>query len=211
MILLATAEKGVAQRWSEAIGQQGSPRVASSLDQLEGILAGRRPELLLLDLKLPGLRRIQHLPTVLELSPDTRVMVFSAVPQDEEGIEALQAGAMGYCNTHIAPELLSQAIAVVSRGEVWVGRKLIMSLIARLGVVAAGAQTNGDQPRPLSNLTEREQEIARLVGDGVNNRKIATELGITERTVKAHLGSVFDKTGATDRLQLALMVNGFAK
>ena len=141
MILLATADDGIASRWSEALGQPNGIRHASSLDQLEGVLSGRRPELLLLDLKLPGLRRVQHLPMVLELSPGTRVMVFSCLPNDDEGIEALQAGAMGYCNTRIAPAVLAQAVEVVNRGEVWVGRKLIMNLIARLGSVAAAEST----------------------------------------------------------------------
>jgi len=208
MILLATTEESVARRWAEAVGASPGSRVVATMEQLESVLAGRQPELLLLDLKLPGLRRLKNLPLVLELSPATRVIVCSSVPSEAEGIGALQAGAMGYCNTQITPELLTQAIAVVQRGEVWVGRKLIMSLIKRLAVAPAAAPVAAKQS--LADLTTREQEIADLVGEGINNREIAARLGITERTVKAHLGAVFDKTGASDRLQLALIVNGIA-
>lgn len=103
--------------------------------------------------------------------------------------------------------MLAKAVETVQLGEVWIGRRLIDRLVAMVGNAAA-VRIDAECGVDLDVLTPREQEIALQVGGGCSNKVIAQRLGITERTVKAHLGSVFGKLGVQDRLQLALLVTG---
>jgi DNA-binding NarL/FixJ family response regulator len=138
------------------------------------------------------------------------IIVLSSEPQDAEGIAAMDAGAAGYCNAYANAATLKQVVEVVSSGELWVGRSLLTRLLK--GVNHGLTQQAADTPRPVatwhSALTEREIEVARMAAQGASNLGIAEVLGITERTVKAHLTSIFDKLDVADRLQLALKVHG---
>ncbi len=141
--------------------------------------------------------------SLMERAPSSRVMVFRDLPDDDEGLAMLQAGAVGYCNTYMNPPLLRMAFEIVRRGEIWAGQRLIRRLIS--------AVAGTDLARPglfdFHGLTTRERQIALLVASGESNKRIAQHFDITERTVKAHMSSLFRKTGARDRLQLALQVN----
>ena len=122
-----------------------------------------------------------------------------------QGLEVLRAGVRGYANTYMDPRVIAKAVDIIRHGEIWVGRKLMMRLIEDAAWMME-AQTKTSQM--LAPLTDREQEVALLVARGANNKGIATTLGIAERTVKVHLGTIFGKTNVKDRLQLALLVNG---
>lgn len=211
MIVMASANRSVLDRWADAL-PRGSVTVkrAEDMTTLEGVLAGRRPEVLLLDFAFPELGGLTGLKDLQAFSPETRVLVLAAEPDDDEGIEVLRVGARGYCNLYIRPDLLQKAVAAVTEGEVWVGRRLVDRLIEFLGrMVDAPPMSVRAPAERLEGLTRREREIALMVANGANNRTIAEHLEITERTVKAHLGAVFDKVGVHDRLQLALYVNGY--
>lgn len=136
------------------------------------------------------------------------LIVASSSPRDEEGIAVLEAGASGYCHAYAAPATLAQVIEVVASGELWVGRNLLSRLLGGVqrGVAAHPPQTGNHAWESL--LTEREREVAHRAAIGDSNHDIAARLGITERTVKAHLTATFEKLGVTDRLQLALKVHG---
>ena len=161
--------------------------------------------LIVVDTALPGLPPLS--------SKDWRVwcghlslIVASSNPRDDEGIAALEAGASGYCHAYSAPATLAQVIEVVASGELWVGRNLLSRLLGGVGrSLAAHPKPNTDWEEP---LTEREREVARQAAIGDSNQEIATRLGITERTVKAHMSAVFEKLAVSDRLQLALKVHG---
>ena len=122
----------------------------------------------------------------------------------------LAAGARGYCETNIDPLLLKKAVKMVRKGEIWVGRKVISHLLETL--VSLTEQQRSKSLHELSvsleNLTPREREIVHQIGRGASNKEIASQLHVTEKTVKAHLTSIFRKLGIPDRLQLALFVNG---
>jgi two-component system nitrate/nitrite response regulator NarL len=164
-------------------------------------------DLVLLHLSLPGFDGGRDLATLVEAYPAVKWMVFTDRPDDgEQGIELLKAGAAGYCNTYMAADLLVKSVEMVRTGEVWAGRKLIQRLIQDVAAVSR-AQRAANKGQNLAGLTDREQEIAQLVADGASNKRIALRLDISERTVKAHLTAIFRKTGARDRLQLALLVN----
>jgi len=131
-----------------------------------------------------------------------RVVVHSMRPTDEEGITALDAGAHGYCHS-LAAELQLQAVATsVASGGLWVGAGLIGRMIRTLR--HAQLETPSEPPPGFDRLTPREREVARAVTTGSSNKEIARQLGLSERTVKMHLGAVFQKLGVEDRVQLVL-------
>lgn len=133
------------------------------------------------------------------------IIVLSDAPNDQEALAAFAAAARGYCNSHATAEILLQVANVVQQGGLWIGESLMQRLIRA---------TNGASPIPghppsdwESKLTEREREVARVVASGASNKEVARQLGITERTVKAHLTTILEKLGVRDRLQLALAVH----
>ncbi|MFP5464581.1 MAG: LuxR C-terminal-related transcriptional regulator [Gammaproteobacteria bacterium] len=208
MILLTSEDASLMDRWAVAVGGRGTLiRRVRLLAEAEGTLAGRRPDVMLLDLSLGDLSGPAGIAGLLSFSPATHLIALSHQPNDEEGIAALRAGARGYCNAYIDPRLLAKAVTTVQNGEAWVGRRLTDRLVALVGQNAP-LQVDTDSSVDLDLLTAREQQIALQIGMGSSNKIIAQRLGITERTVKAHLGSVFAKLGVHDRLQLALLVTG---
>ncbi len=150
---------------------------------------------------------------LLQLQPSCRVVVLSAVPDQVEGLRAINAGARAYCHLLAAPGLLQEVAQVVDLGGLWVGPELVQRLMAATRELL---QRSPDAVRPtvdLSVLSERELQVARAVAEGLSNREVAEQLHITERTVKAHLGAVFEKLGLRDRVQLVLQlaqVNSYA-
>jgi len=139
---------------------------------------------------------------VKAVAPNVPVVVLSNVPDDEQAMAALAAGAAGYCSALALPEVLRQVANVVAHGGVWVGPQLMRRLMQ--GLAAQG----GEEPAVLDALSQRERQVAQAVARGSTNKEIARVLGITERTVKAHLSAVFAKLGVRDRMQLSLLVNG---
>ncbi len=139
------------------------------------------------------------------------LVAISDIPSDEQGLIALGTGVVGYCNGHAAPEVLRQVAATVQGGGLWVGQWLLQKLLAGIAQAAAQKFAPPELSAWASGLTEREIEIARAVANGASNKEIANQFDITERTVKAHLGSVFEKLKLRDRLQLTLLVNGIVK
>jgi DNA-binding NarL/FixJ family response regulator len=136
-----------------------------------------------------------------------RIVVLSNIPNDDEALAALGAGAQGYCNANADPEVLKEVAEVARRGGLWVGEALLSRLVGGLSrrlVERPADDANG----PLARLSAREREIAQRVMLGESNKEIARGLDIAERTVKAHLTVVFEKLGVRDRLQLALVCTG---
>lgn len=131
------------------------------------------------------------------------IVVLSNVPEDEQGLAALAAGASGYCSALTLPAVLRQVAGVVEHGGVWVGPQLMQRLMQGLAV------RGGDAEAPaLDTLSQRERQVAVAAARGATNKEIARAMSITERTVKAHLSAAYEKLGVRDRMQLALIVNG---
>ncbi len=160
----------------------------SAVEAIE--LAGRvRPDVVLLDLELPGMDGVEALPRLATAAPDARVIVFTAYDTDERVMGAIKAGAKGYLLKGAAAEEIAGAIRAVHAG----GSHLTPRVAAKV-VAAVGA------PR-VGRLTAREREVLRLVADGQSTKQIARSLSITERTVKFHIGSIMNKLGADNRAQ----------
>lgn len=206
MIILGSSSANVRKRWAAGLSEFSMLDEAESFESLEHMLPVEMAALVLLDLALPGLDGVSDVAAMAQRHPQARFIAFADRPDPHEGTLLLKYGVAGYGNTYMAPALLAKAVQVVQAGEVWVGRKLITQLIEDLAQANRHHSVVPDHPS-LASLTEREREVASLVGGGANNKRIAQALDITERTVKAHISSIFRKTGTNDRLQLALIVN----
>ncbi len=132
------------------------------------------------------------------------IVVLSNVPEDEQGMAVLASGAAGYCSALTLPSVLRQVAGVVEQGGLWVGPQLMRRFMQGLTALGDPLAT----PSPLLVLSQRERQVAEAASRGSSNKEIARAMGITERTVKAHLSSSFEKLGVRDRMQLSLLVNG---
>jgi DNA-binding NarL/FixJ family response regulator len=161
----------------------------------------QHPDVLLLDLAMPG---VGGLETLRELRADTeavRAVVLTASIDREDALEAVRLGARGIVLKAAATPLLYKCIRAVVAGEYWIGHERVQDLVASLR--GFGDARSGERP-PAATLTRRELQVALAVLDGASNREIAQKLGLGEQTVKNHLSSIFDKLGVSSRLELAL-------
>jgi DNA-binding NarL/FixJ family response regulator len=165
--------------------------VGEAADGEEALAAAERlaPDVVLLDLVMPRLDGIQALRRLRERVPAARAIVLSSFVDDDKLFPAVRAGAAGYLLKDVQPQELVAAIRTVHGG----GALLHPSVAARLMDELAA-----------DPLTPREREVLVLIGRGMANKRIALELGIAEKTVKAHVSSVLAKLGVTDRTQAAL-------
>jgi len=122
-------------------------------------------------------------------------------PDSSEAMRFLELGAKGYCHLLAVPEMLRQVATVVSNGGLWLGPELMQRAAIAIGHVL---QPAGPGNSLLAGLTQREREVALLVANGAANKEVAQQLDITLRTVKAHMGAIFEKLGVRDRLQLVV-------
>lgn len=149
---------------------------------------------------------------LLQLSreaPACHPVVLSAMPEDQEALLALQAGAKGYVHLHSAPSLFREVAVVVEHGGLWPGAGLVARFLAATTNLLQRSETAGRGD--ISMLSARESQVAKAVAAGLSNKEVASRLNISERTVKAHLGAVFEKLEVRDRLQLALFLSAGAR
>lgn len=152
----------------------------------------------------PGEKAARQIAALRQRGVAQPLIVLADEPGEDDALAALTAGASGYCNSHAAPEVLSQVATVVGNGGLWVGQRLMQRLLAGTARLLPPNPSDGWA----DTLTEREREVAHAIARGASNKEVARELAITERTVKAHVGAILEKLGARDRLQLSLIVNG---
>jgi DNA-binding NarL/FixJ family response regulator len=140
-----------------------------------------------------------------KLDATSKVIVLANVPEQQEAMLAFEHGALGYTHAYHDPVVLSQVRQVVEFGGVWLGQDVLRQLIHVGRKLSERGADSIEQT--LKELTPREREVAIKAAHGLSNKSIATELDITERTVKAHLTAVFERIGVKDRLQLAIRIN----
>lgn len=208
MILLASSLEETLARWKRGVSDFAPIHCVSGLDQLKDKLAKVTPQILLLDYDLPGLDAPAGLADLMQLSTGTKIVILSHALSDETEWDLFRAGVRGCCPRDIEPKQLKSVVMAVQQGELWIRRTLTCRLLDELGVIVREKnQIKQAASNLLINLTQREHEIATLVGNGESNKQIAQRLSITERTVKAHLTEIFRKLDIADRLKLALIVN----
>jgi DNA-binding NarL/FixJ family response regulator len=188
-----------------AVVRVGLEQLASTFDEIEvvgvavggeqavGLCAECRPDVVLMDIEMPGVDGIEATRRIVAARPGTRIVVLTSFVDRGRILRALDAGAVGYLLKDAPPEDLERAIQAAARGESPLDPKAARVLLtARMS------------PPPNERLSEREREILGMVARGMPNKVIALRLGISEKTVKAHLTSVFRAIGVTDRTQAAL-------
>lgn len=141
--------------------------------------------------------------SVRNIAPQAPIVVLSNVPEDTQGLAVLAAGASGYCSALALPSVLRQVASAVEHGGLWIGPQLMRRLVQGLA-----ARPHTPPTSLLGQLSQREHQVALAVAQGSSNKEIARAMGITERTIKAHLSSIFGKLGVRDRMQLSLVING---
>lgn len=206
-ILLCSANESARRRWREGAAEFEGVRELQAAGEIDPCVVAENPHLILLHLALPGLNGIQGVALLRDKYPHIKLIIFSDVPDEEEGITLLKRGVHGYANTYMLPELFAEVIKLVILGEVWVGKRLMQRLITDMAVSRRQPPGVKGFNQALNSLTKRERELALLISQAAPNKRIAAQLKITERTVKAHLSSIFRKTGTHDRLQLALLIS----
>lgn len=153
-----------------------------------------RPQLVVMDLSMPGLGGVAATQRILDENPDCQVLVLTSATDRENVVNALQAGATGYWLKDREPEELVRAFRAAARGDVPLDPCIAGQLIRRPSQQLPGAVV----------LTERERDVLGLLVRGLANKQIAHRLGIRESTVKSHLGNAFQRIGVSDRAAAAV-------
>jgi DNA-binding NarL/FixJ family response regulator len=167
------------------VGEYGSAREGL------GHMGRVQPDVVLLDLEMPELDGIEALPALIAAKPGVAVLVFTAYDTEERVLGALRAGAKGYLLKGASAEEIGRAVRLVAAGGSYLEPRVATQVIAQV------QSPRRDAPR----LSDREREVLRLVADGMATKQVARSLGITERTVKFHVNSIFHKLGADSRAQ----------
>ena len=161
------------------------------------IAAQLRPDVILMDLVMPRLDGLAAMRALREQLPGARVIVLTSFLDDDKLLPALRSGAAGYLLKNAQPQELVRAIRAAQAGEALLDPVVAARLVETL---AADGEVE-----PLERLTPREREVLVLIAQGFANKRIARELGVSEKTVKAHVGHVLAKLGVTDRTQAAVV------
>jgi DNA-binding NarL/FixJ family response regulator len=178
----------------EVVGETGTGA------ETVAVVQSVRPDLLLLDVAMPrvsGLGALRELQTCGAAPP---TLIVSGEISKGQLLTAIQLGVRGLVRKDETTELLFAAIMHVMAGRHWVGQTLVADLME---LVRTSVQLSGDAPRHAFGLTRREREVLALVAAGYPNKEIATTCAVSEETVKHHLTRMFDKVGASNRLELA--------
>ena len=214
MILLASPSKILCQRWREALA--GMSPIHQNTDKRTVLQSLRelKPRILLLDFDNRQFGTLRSLREIIQTNPSTRVIVFTKKVTAKDAITAMKLGAKGYGPMSRNRNFVRKAVHMVSAGEIWIRRQLAAVLIEELVNLHRGrgrpdlkSQDRRLLHKRLDQLSTREGEVAALIATGEHNRAISSQLGISEKTVKAHLTTIFKKLGISGRTQLALFVS----
>ena len=166
---------------------------AAGGEEAVALAASEGPDVVLMDLEMPGMDGIEATRRIREAQPEVNVVLLTAFSDRERILAAIDAGAVGYLLKDAEPDELLRGLEAAARGESPLSPKAAQALVAARGELDASP-----------HLTPREDEVLALLAEGLPNKLIARRLDISEKTVKAHLTSIFQRIGVTDRTQAAL-------
>jgi DNA-binding NarL/FixJ family response regulator len=162
--------------------------------------AARRPDVVLMDLNMPGISGVEATRRLTELAPATPVVMLTVSADDRDVVDAVRAGACGYLLKDASIEEIADSIRAVASGDSWVAPRVAGTLLAHV--------RGASEPEPAAalevELTERETQILRLIAEGKENAEIGAELYISPRTVKNHVSSLLAKLQIDNRIQAAV-------
>jgi DNA-binding NarL/FixJ family response regulator len=161
-----------------------------------------RPDVLLVDVDLPGMDGVQLVRELAPRLPETRIVMLTISTSDRHLLEAMRNGAIGYLTKDISPEALLGAVRGAYQGDLAMDQRLAAHLIRRLVEKSRHASATADDPE-LATLSDREEEVLRHLADGLTDREIAAALTISSRTVGTHVSSILHKLGVRNRGEAA--------
>jgi len=171
---------------------------AASGEEAVRLAAEYVPDVVLMDLVMPGMDGVEATRRVREVSPHTQVVVLTSYYEDSHIFPAIKAGAISYLLKDIGPAELAEAIRAAARGDAVIHPKVAARMMHEL-------RGNRDQGiNPFTELTDREQEVLKLIAEGLSNAEIADRLVLSEKTVKSHVSNILNKLHLADRTQAAV-------
>jgi DNA-binding NarL/FixJ family response regulator len=178
---------------------------AADGDAAVALVAATSPQVVLMDLNMPGCDGVTATGRITAKYPSTRVVVLTTYADDESIIGALQAGALGYLTKDATRAEIGRAILAAADGQAvldpGVQRRLLSAATRTPGAPATAPPAPSGDPGGVDDLTPREADVLRLIAAGQSNREIARTLYVSEATVKTHVNRIFAKTGSRDRVQ----------
>jgi len=182
---------------------QGMLVVGDSGTLVEGLelISRLKPEIILLELNLAEVTGVDIISSIKQASDQSRIILVTGISNPLVIQQVIEEGVVGVIFKTQTAEQLIKAIEKVNAGEVWLERSMIANVLSRLSRNTKPAKNNSEIDN-INELSEREKQIVRLIGQGYKNKKIAAQLFISETTVRHHLTSVYNKLGVSDRLEL---------
>ncbi|MDX2295863.1 MULTISPECIES: response regulator transcription factor [Streptomyces] len=168
-------------------------------------VAAHHPDVVLMDIRMPGLDGIEATRRIIAAGARTRVLIITTFDLDEYAYDGLRAGASGFLVKDAQPEELLAGVRAVAAGDAVVAPSLTRRLLDTYIHHLPAAGTPAPEDPRLTALTEREREILTVIGQGWTNTEIAERLHLAESTVKTHVGRILAKTGARDRVQAVIL------
>jgi DNA-binding NarL/FixJ family response regulator len=202
----------------DALVRAGLKMILSSAEDIEVVgeaddgggaldaVAAHRPDVVLMDIRMPTVDGITATERVRALAEPPQVIVLTTFHADDYVLRALRAGASGFLLKDTAPADIVQAVRLVHAGEAMLSPSVTRTLLGTLGDGAADSRRVTALAR-LDALTDREREVAIAVGAGASNAEVAAQLYMSEATVKAHVSRLLSKLGAGNRVQIAIVVH----
>ncbi len=189
---------------------RGIDVVGEAADGVEAVSAVRRlrPDVVLMDIRMPNMDGLEATRRVLEQAPECRVLMLTTFDLDHYVYAALAAGASGFLLKDVTPEHLAAAVRLVNTGDALLAPSITRRLVERFASDVPGHGQGVRAPaihRDLTALTPRELEVLTLMGHGLSNAELADELTLSEATVKTHVAHVFGKLGLRDRAQAVVL------
>lgn len=183
----------LAEHGFEVVGE------APSGEEALGLAGRRRPDVVVMDLNMPGMSGVEATRRLLQESPALKVLVVTVSADHDDLLQALEAGAVGYLLKGAGPDELARAVEAAAEGESALSPHVATALVerSRAHAEAAGSAAVG-------RLSERELEVLRLVAEGRDNAQIAEQLFLSPTTVKHHVSSILEKLGVSNRVQAAI-------
>jgi DNA-binding NarL/FixJ family response regulator len=160
-----------------------------------------RPDVILLDVDMPGMSGLQLIRELRPRLPDTQIVMLSVSGEDRNVIEAMRHGAAGYLTKDLGPEALQRAVRGLRTGDLAMSRRMAARTLRQF--IAGGTQGVNGEDSPLAALSSRELQVLGRLADGLTDREIAEALVISPRTVETHVGNVLRKLGVRNRAEAA--------
>jgi two-component system nitrate/nitrite response regulator NarL len=190
------------QQGMEVVGEEGNLS-----DGLE-IITSFKPDIILLELNLAEVTSSDVISSIIKASEKSRLILVTGTSNPLIIQQAIEEGVVGVIFKTQPPELLIKAIEKVNAGEVWLERSMIANVLSRLSRNSKPIRISSETEN-VTELSEREKQIVRLIGQGYKNKRISTQLCISETTVRHHLTSIYSKLGVSDRLELLVYAHRY--